>query len=54
MIHKSIKAEVLRLASLSHISRNLKPDEMWDKVICPGFGLVSLSRFMEQRMKCLF
>lgn len=23
----SVKAEVLRLASLSHISRNLKPDE---------------------------
>lgn len=26
---------------------------MWDKVICPGFGLVSLSHFMEQIAKCL-
>lgn len=49
-----IKAEVLRLASLSHINRNLKPDEACgDKVICPGFGLVSLSHFMEQIAKCL-
>lgn len=26
---------------------------MWDKVICPGFGLVSLSHFMEQIAKWL-